>query len=35
LYGGSTPIEIDDDVREEYWRDIRAQPEKVKERTTC
>jgi hypothetical protein len=23
LYGGSTHIEIDDDVREEYWRDIR------------
>ena len=28
LYGGSTPIEIDDDVREEYWRDIRRQPER-------
>src|SRR5690242_1036306 len=25
LYGGSTPIEIDEDVREEYWRDIRRQ----------
>jgi hypothetical protein len=24
LYGGSAPIEIDEDVREEYWRDIRA-----------
>ena len=32
LYGGSTPIEIDDDVREEYWRDIRRRPEKVRER---
>ena len=32
LYGGSTPIEIDDDVREEYWRDIRRRPEKVHER---
>jgi hypothetical protein len=25
LYGGSTPTEIDDDVRAEYWRDIRHQ----------
>jgi hypothetical protein len=32
LYGGSTPIEIDDDVREEYWRDIRRRPEKAHER---
>ena len=32
LYGGSTPIEIDDDVRVEYWRDIRRQPEKVTSR---
>ena len=31
LYGGSTPIEIDDDVREEYWRDIRGQPERIRE----
>src|ERR1041385_4186965 len=31
LYGGSTPIEIDGDVREEYWRDIRRQPERVHE----
>jgi hypothetical protein len=31
LYGGSTPIEIDEDVREEYWRDIRGQPERVHE----
>ena len=29
LYGGSAPIEIDDDVREEYWRDIRRQPERA------
>ena len=29
LYGGSTPTEIDDDVRAEYWRDIRRQPERV------
>lgn len=32
LYGGSTPIEIDEDVREEYWRDIRRQPRGVHER---
>ena len=32
LYGGSTPIEIDEDVREEYWRDIRGQPEKTHEK---
>ncbi|HSU56000.1 MAG TPA: 1-deoxy-D-xylulose-5-phosphate synthase [Candidatus Dormibacteraeota bacterium] len=28
LYGGNTPIAIDEDVREEYWRDIRRQPER-------
>jgi len=32
LYGGSTPIAIDDDVREEYWRDIRRQPKRTHER---
>ena len=32
LYGGSTPIEIDEDAREEYWRDIRRQPGRVHER---
>jgi hypothetical protein len=31
LHGGSTPIEIDADVREEYWRDIRQQPERIRE----
>jgi hypothetical protein len=31
LYGGSTRIEIDDDVREDYWRDIRRQPERIHE----
>jgi hypothetical protein len=31
LYGGSRPIEIDDDVREEYWREIRGEPERVRE----
>lgn len=34
LYGGSTPIEIDAEVREEYWRDIRRQPERIRERFT-
>jgi hypothetical protein len=32
LYGGSTPIEIDDDVREEYWREIRRKPNRTHER---
>jgi hypothetical protein len=32
LYGGNTPIEIDEDVREEYWRDIRRQPKRINER---
>jgi hypothetical protein len=31
LYGGSTPVEIDDDVREEYWRDIRRLPKRIDE----
>jgi hypothetical protein len=29
LYGGRTPIEIDEDVREEYWKEIRRQPERA------
>jgi len=32
LYRGSTPIEIDEDVREEYWRAIRRQADRVDER---
>src|SRR5437660_11625905 len=28
LYRERIPVEIDDDAREEYWRDIRGQPEK-------
>jgi hypothetical protein len=32
LYGESTPIEIDEDVREEYWRDIRGEPDQVHQR---
>jgi hypothetical protein len=29
LHDGGSPIEIDEDAREEYWRDIRGQPGKV------
>jgi hypothetical protein len=32
LYGGNTPIEIDADVREEYWANIRRQPGRVGEK---
>jgi hypothetical protein len=32
LYGGGAPIEIDEDVRVEYWRDIRWQPQRANER---
>ena len=28
LYQSNSPVKIDDDAREEYWRDIRRQPEK-------
>jgi hypothetical protein len=31
LYGERVPIQIDDDVREEYWKDIRKLPEKKDE----
>ena len=27
LYGERVPVEIDDDVRNEYWTEIRGQPE--------
>jgi hypothetical protein len=30
----SVPIEIDEDLRVEYWTDIRRQPERVAERMT-
>ena len=33
MYGSAQPVEIDDDVREEYWRVIRGQPEKINDRT--
>lgn len=32
LYGERLPTEIDEDVREEYWTEIRKLPDKVKER---
>jgi hypothetical protein len=31
LYGSSLPIKIDEDVRAEYWCDIRKEPERVNE----
>ena len=30
-WAGGGPVDIDDDVREEYWTEIRRQPEKVDE----
>ncbi|HEY5910861.1 MAG TPA: 1-deoxy-D-xylulose-5-phosphate synthase [Verrucomicrobiae bacterium] len=33
LYATNVPIEIDDDVRVEYWRDIRRMPERVDEKS--
>ncbi len=32
LYGGRSPIEIDDDVREEYWIEIRSLPSRKNSR---
>lgn len=29
---GSFPVEIDDDVREEYWREVRQEPNRAHER---
>ena len=33
LYVSNVPIEIDEDVRVEYWRDIREEPESINEET--
>ena len=33
LYATNLPVEIDDDVRVEYWRDIRGAPERANEKT--
>jgi len=27
MYGSPLPVEIDEDVRKEYWRDIRGKPD--------
>ena len=32
LYGERVPVEIDDEVREEYWTVIRGQPERAGEK---
>src|SRR5262245_54385313 len=32
MYGSALPVAIDDDVRVEYWRDIRGQPERIDDR---
>jgi len=29
LYGSVLPVEIDEDVRAEYWRDIRGEPARI------
>ncbi len=29
MYGSVLPVEIDEDVRVEYWRDIRGQPKQI------
>jgi hypothetical protein len=32
LYGERVPIKIDEDVRAEYWREVRCQPERAREK---
>ncbi|TDU05960.1 hypothetical protein EDD99_4502 [Streptomyces sp. 846.5] len=32
LYGEAVPVEIDDDTREEYWKEIRGLPNKAGQR---
>jgi hypothetical protein len=32
LYGEPSPVEIDDDVREEYWTEIRGRPSSAKDK---
>jgi hypothetical protein len=34
LYVSNLPVEIDDDVREEYWTEIRKEPSRRSERQT-
>lgn len=31
LYGERVPVEIDDDVREEYWTEVRGEPKRTRE----
>src|SRR5438093_2687401 len=31
MYGSALPVPIDQDVRTEYWRDIRGQPERIRD----
>jgi hypothetical protein len=31
LYGGSTGVDVDEDVREEYWTDIRRRPSRSRQ----
>jgi hypothetical protein len=33
LYASNIPVEIDDDVREEYWTEIRNCPDRVADST--
>jgi hypothetical protein len=33
MYGSVLPVEIDEDVREEYWRNIRRRPDRAHEPT--
>ena len=34
LYDGGGSVEIDEDVRTQYWRDIRSLPERITDRVT-
>jgi hypothetical protein len=34
LYGGAVPVEIDDDVRIEYWTAIRSLPHRISDSST-
>ncbi len=34
LYGKPVPVEIDEDAREEYWREIRGQAHRITRRTS-
>ena len=31
LYGEPVPVEIDEDVRQEYWTQIRSEPQRVRD----